>query len=187
MHVNSAMAFLHSRCFVHGDMKPSNIMWFGPRDRWKIIDMDGLRTPSEVVDMRDAEFYTAIYAAPEIARAVAEEGPLRLSRRLDVWSVGLSVLEMKLLRPAFQSKWEACCGDGDGEQGTPSGGPREFFRWLGSSADPLGDARGLCESEVLQVVAGRMLLLGTPVVLLWHSFLPCLLLLDSLLKALVGF
>ena len=37
------------------DMKPANIMWFGPRCRWKLIDMDGLRAPSELVDMQDAE------------------------------------------------------------------------------------------------------------------------------------
>ena len=159
VHVNSALAFLHSRCFIHGDMKPSNIMWFGQKDRWKLIDMDGLRTPSEVVDMRDAEFYTAIYAAPEIAGAVADDGPLRLSRRLDVWSVGLSVLEMKILRPVFQSKWEACCAEGTSSEGDTKGGLDSFFRWLSSAADPLQDVRGLLESEGLKLL-GPMLLLN---------------------------
>ncbi|CAE7398489.1 dyf-5 [Symbiodinium sp. CCMP2456] len=159
VHVNSALAFLHSRCFIHGDMKPSNIMWFGQKDRWKLIDMDGLRTPSEVVDMRDAEFYTAIYAAPEIARAVADDGPLRLSRRLDVWSVGLSVLEMKLLRPVFQTKWEACCAEGTSSEGDAKGGLDLFFQWLSSAADPLQDVRTLLESEGLAVL-GPMLLLN---------------------------
>ena len=42
--------------------------------------------------IRDADFYTAIYAAPELAAAVAEEGPLRLSRSLDIWAGGLCVL-----------------------------------------------------------------------------------------------
>lgn len=51
-HITAALAFLHSRFFVHGDLKPQNVMWFETLGRWKLIDMDGLRVPSELVDMR---------------------------------------------------------------------------------------------------------------------------------------
>eukprot|EP00438_Fugacium_kawagutii_P009349 Skav212067 [mRNA] locus=scaffold867:6338:14596:+ [translate_table: standard] len=150
LHVTSALAFLHSRLFIHGDMKPANIMWFQLSKRWKLIDMDGLRTPAEVVDMKDADFYTVIYAAPELARAVADEAPLRLSRCLDVWSAGLCVLEMKLLRPFLESKFQSCCAesaDGDGLQ--------LFFRWLGSTEEPFEVPK--CEPfEVLKVIMAML-------------------------------
>ena len=153
LHVTSALAFLHSRLFIHGDMKPANIMWFEPLRRWKLIDMDGLRAPSEVVDMKDADFYTTIYAAPELARAVADQGPLRLSRCLDVWSVGLCVLEMKFLQPLLESKFQSCCSASTDGEGLDS-----FFQWLGS-AEELPEVQNLCaSSEVLQLIARRMLL-----------------------------
>eukprot|EP00913_Durusdinium_trenchii_P025537 g23968.t1 len=137
-HITAALAFLHSRFFVHGDLKPQNVMWFETLGRWKLIDMDGLRVPSELVDMRDADFYTAIYAAPELAAAVAEEGPLRLSRSLDIWAGGLCVLEMKLFKPLLQEKFEHfCTASADGE------GLMDFFRWLGSVDDPIEETSAL--------------------------------------------
>ena len=152
LHVTSALAFLHGRLFIHGDMKPANIMWFARAGRWKLIDMDGLRAPSEVVDMNHADFYTVIYAAPELARAVADQGALRLSRRLDVWSAGLCVLEMKLLRPLLESRFQGFCQaaeDGDGLQ--------LFFQWLGSSEEPQLEVQELCgKSELLEIIARRM-------------------------------
>ena len=154
LHVTSALAFLHSRLFIHGDMKPANIMWFEPSKRWKLIDMDGLRLPSEVADMKHADFYTVIYAAPELARAVADEGPLRLSRCLDVWSAGLCVLEMKLLQPLLESKFQSCCDDAEDGDGL-----NRFFQWLGSTEEALEPVKQISESsEVLQLIAGRMLL-----------------------------
>ena len=149
LHVTSALAFLHSRLFVHGDMKPANIMWFQPSQRWKLIDMDGLRVPSEVVDMKDADFYTAIYAAPELAQAVAAQGPLRLSRRLDVWSAGLCVLEMKFLQPLLEAKFQSCCSEApDGE------GLQSFFQWLGSVEElPLPSD----QSDILTLILQKML------------------------------
>ncbi|CAK9081564.1 Serine/threonine-protein kinase DCLK1 (Doublecortin domain-containing protein 3A) (Doublecortin-like and CAM kinase-like 1) (Doublecortin-like kinase 1) [Durusdinium trenchii] len=158
-HITAALAFLHSRFFVHGDLKPQNVMWFETLGRWKLIDMDGLRVPSELVDMRDADFYTAIYAAPELAAAVAEEGPLRLSRSLDIWAGGLCVLEMKLFKPLLQEKFEHfCTASADGE------GLMDFFRWLGSVDDPIEETSAVSavvsDSEVLQVVCRTMLLVN---------------------------
>ena len=158
--ITAALAFLHSRLFVHGDMKPANVMWFEHCGRWKLIDMDGLRITSEVVDMKDADFYTAIYAAPELAAAVVDQGPLRLSRRLDVWSAGLCLVEMKTLQPLLQSKFESVCSATDGDA------LGDFFQWLRSSDDPLEDVMpGLRakDSEVLQVVMKTMLVVDPSV------------------------
>ena len=104
--------------------------------------------------MKHADFYTVIYAAPELARAVADEGPLRLSRCLDVWSAGLCVLEMKLLQPLLESKFQSCCDDAEDGDGL-----NRFFQWLGSTEEALEPVKQISESsEVLQLIAGRMLL-----------------------------
>lgn len=132
VHVLQALAYLHSHLFIHGDLKPANVMWFSDKlgGRWKVIDLDGLRTASELVDMKDADFYTAIYAAPELARAVAAKSALRLSRRLDVWALGACVLEMELLAPIFDQKFaELAEKEEDCLQ--------SFMLWLGDEPEPV--------------------------------------------------
>ena len=57
-----------------GDIKPSNVMWFATGEhmgRWKLIDVDGLLPVGASRDMSAAQFYTAIYCAPELAQHVA--------------------------------------------------------------------------------------------------------------------
>lgn len=131
LHIFRALAFLASRQFAHGDVKPANVMWFSSEAGvWKLIDLDGLRTHSELVDMLSEEFYTPIYAAPELAAAVAAQGPLRITGQLDVWSAGVTLLELEMLRPPLWEKFEECCRDQ--EDGLPS-----FMRWLGDEPEPV--------------------------------------------------
>lgn len=160
LHITRALLFLHSRLFVHGDLKPANVMWFGGcGGSWKLIDLDGLRTPAEVVDMRDADFYTALYAPPELARAVADAGPLRLSRRLDVWALGATVLELELLSPALWPRFEAMCGAVDDGSEDGADGLAAFMGWLGSSETPIPvpAAPRAARRELLQLLAGSAL------------------------------
>mmetsp|Transcript_82204 Transcript_82204/g.228091 ORF Transcript_82204/g.228091 Transcript_82204/m.228091 type:complete len:489 (+) Transcript_82204:65-1531(+) len=157
LHMLQALSFLHSRMFVHGDLKPANVMWFQGgsvptlQGAWKLIDLDGLRTSCELVDMADADFYTATYAAPELAAAVAAEAALRLSRRLDVWALGVTLLELELLRSPLWPKYEELCGD-DGDL-------KAFFLWLGSAEEPLPlpAAPRVASAELLDMLGTCML------------------------------
>eukprot|EP01063_Lacrimia_lanifica_P020513 TRINITY_DN2780_c1_g1_i1.p3 TRINITY_DN2780_c1_g1~~TRINITY_DN2780_c1_g1_i1.p3 ORF type:complete len:309 (+),score=63.31 TRINITY_DN2780_c1_g1_i1:549-1475(+) len=172
-HVLRALRYLHSQLFLHGDLKPANIMWFG--ESWKLIDLDGLLTSSQLLDMRDAEFYTAIYAAPELAGAVAKEALLRVSRGLDVWATGVIALEMDRLAPLLWDKYEACCNGGrtgsanTGGAGTGNGsssssssegyeGFIEFMTWLSEDPDPVpapSPAR-VASPDLLRLIATEM-------------------------------
>eukprot|EP00931_Biecheleriopsis_adriatica_P068540 TRINITY_DN42488_c0_g1_i1.p1 TRINITY_DN42488_c0_g1~~TRINITY_DN42488_c0_g1_i1.p1 ORF type:complete len:491 (+),score=99.14 TRINITY_DN42488_c0_g1_i1:89-1561(+) len=121
--LSRALMYIHSLHFIHGDVKPANLMWFTATHSWKLIDLDGLRSPAELIDAREVDFFTPIYAAPELARAVAAEGALRLSRRLDVWSAGIVVLELDMLESPLASRFADFCAVGDD-------GFKVFMQWL---------------------------------------------------------
>eukprot|EP00927_Polykrikos_kofoidii_P030347 TRINITY_DN26118_c0_g1_i2.p1 TRINITY_DN26118_c0_g1~~TRINITY_DN26118_c0_g1_i2.p1 ORF type:complete len:267 (-),score=77.58 TRINITY_DN26118_c0_g1_i2:50-850(-) len=154
LHITRGSLYLHSRLFVHGDLKPANVMWFGDsQGAWKLIDLDGLLIASQLVDMQEADFFTPIYAAPELARAAADEAAFRVSRKLDVWSVGVMMLEMDLLKPPLQNKFEECCRLGD------DAGVTRFLRWLGDDPAPLplpSSPRAMPQ-ELLQLLKDRVL------------------------------
>lgn len=139
------------------------VMWFDEREigdhgggRWKLIDLDGLLTAGERIDASHAEFYTARYAPPELAAAVVNADSIdwtagtreatnafrlfRVSRKLDVWSLGLVLIEMLTLRPLLQSQLEHCCEtfiDDADDTDALGRGPLEFLRWLGEPSVPL--------------------------------------------------
>lgn len=80
------LAYLHREGFVHGHIKPANIM--SSDDRLK-ISSDGLRRSGESVDglsHRDA------YVAPESAGGNAAQSE-PLSPASDVWSLGMTLVE----------------------------------------------------------------------------------------------
>ena len=79
--VLDALAYLHGRGLVHGRIKPSNIMSIGEKLK---ISSDGLR---RIADASRGPGTRSRYDAPE-----AMEG--RVTPALDVWSVGVTVVEM---------------------------------------------------------------------------------------------
>lgn len=85
-----SLAWIHALGMVHLDVKPSNFMFFA--DRWKMIDMDGVQNSSSTKPV-DA-FYTPLYASPELAQAVVCGANIRLSRTMDVWSFGITLLDV---------------------------------------------------------------------------------------------
>ncbi|KAK3243426.1 hypothetical protein CYMTET_42920 [Cymbomonas tetramitiformis] len=86
----TALAFMHKKGIVHGDVKPANVVRIG--DVWKVIDLANAqrvdRSPSSM-------HYTLRYAAPEVVN-LAMQGKRDIPRdpACDVWSTGVIMYEL---------------------------------------------------------------------------------------------
>ena len=78
--VLDALGYIHGQGFVHGHIKPANIM--GVEDQLK-ISSDGLYQMGE---SRVAVVKPSVYDAPEMARGI-------ISPAIDVWSLGMTLVE----------------------------------------------------------------------------------------------
>ena len=86
----SALYHLHSRGLVHLDVKPENIMRFGPC--WKLIDLECCMSIGRNFVL--AEDITPLYASPELARAALSSTSrttlLPPSSQMDSWAAGVA-------------------------------------------------------------------------------------------------
>lgn len=80
---------LHGCGYVHGDIKPTNMMLFENGHIWKLIDFEfsGKENEDDVIG------YSARYAAPEIIQAISQGKILQLRRSMDVFSLGVVAYE----------------------------------------------------------------------------------------------
>ncbi|GMH32331.1 hypothetical protein BSKO_00165 [Bryopsis sp. KO-2023] len=82
---------LHQHHIIHGDLKPSNIMWFSHDHAWKLTDLGSwarAREPSPVS-------YTLMYGAPEVVAAhVQGKENVILETSADMWSFGIIAYEV---------------------------------------------------------------------------------------------
>ena len=85
--VLQALSYLHSQGWVHGRLKPSNIL--AQEDRVK-ISSDGLCRSGEPEGLQGGP---NVYLAPEVARGE------RISPAADVWSLGVTLTEVLTQRP----------------------------------------------------------------------------------------
>merc|ERR1712216_42873 len=99
-------AGLHSKGFVHLDLKPENFMFFG--SRMKLIDVDGCVKLGTVVSVTDSSLsFSPFYCAPEWAEFLraSKDSKIEVSPCLDVWSIGMTICEIitfePILREAF--------------------------------------------------------------------------------------
>ncbi len=76
-----ALAYIHARGFVHGHIKPSNIMAVSDQIRLSGDDLCGAGESSRVLGM------PGVYAAPEIVEGGG------MSPASDVWSLGMTLVE----------------------------------------------------------------------------------------------
>eukprot|EP00747_Dinoflagellata_sp_TGD_P209223 gnl/TRDRNA2_/TRDRNA2_82629_c0_seq2.p1 gnl/TRDRNA2_/TRDRNA2_82629_c0~~gnl/TRDRNA2_/TRDRNA2_82629_c0_seq2.p1 ORF type:complete len:381 (+),score=66.95 gnl/TRDRNA2_/TRDRNA2_82629_c0_seq2:92-1234(+) len=142
----SIVCGLHAVGFVHLDIKPCNIIKFPCG--WKLIDFDGaVKTQSQVP--LEKIHCTPIYAAPEFASAIIKakgnahgsKSAVKVSRLMDVWSVGMCALEAVALEPVCGSlyeDWMSETGDDD-----------KFLKWLADlESDPI------ISGEVLEILEG---------------------------------
>ena len=84
--VLDVLSYLHRKGFVHGHIKPANIMASG--DQLK-LSSDDLRRAGESPDVSD---YQTAYDPPEIGRDVTP-GSQSISPAGDVWSLGMTLVE----------------------------------------------------------------------------------------------
>lgn len=107
--VLDALAYIHGKGFVHGHIKPANIMAVGDQVK---VSSDGLCGAGESGKVLRAP---SIYTAPEIA------GGGGMSPASDVWSLGMTLVEALTQHPLV---WE---GTGQAELVLPETLPEPFF------------------------------------------------------------
>lgn len=88
--VLDVLAYLHGKGFVHGHMKPANIMAVGDQLR---ISSDGLCGVGELSGVLGA---ASLYTAPEVTNG------LGISPSSDVWSLGVTLVEALTQHPPIQ-------------------------------------------------------------------------------------
>merc|ERR1719401_956739 len=121
------------------DIKPMNIVRFSPeqgknnnKPQWKLIDLDGaLRTGIEV--SVSSVIATPQYMPPELAMACtshttgtvldsSDSRILKLSRLMDVWSVGMCAIEAIFLTPVLDPWYQEWLQE--------TGNDNKFLEWL---------------------------------------------------------
>jgi serine/threonine protein kinase len=129
--VTRMVCLLHSQGLAHLDVKPANIMLFNSTF-WKIIDFDGCFRAASLVDVNQSDIaFTPLYCAPELAAVIVKmASQLKISRLMDVWSVGAIGAELVLLKPLFEARYSMMY---DSQNNDDS----EFLRWLCDLSQPV--------------------------------------------------
>jgi len=94
----SAVQYLHSKNFVHGDIKPSNLHFQDVEGECiKLIDFGSCRR-NEKDELLHGVYGTSYYVAPEV---LEQEG---YDNRVDVWSVGVLMYILLSGEPPFNGQ-----------------------------------------------------------------------------------
>ncbi|CAE7548948.1 CPK34 [Symbiodinium natans] len=135
---------LHTLGYVHLDIKPANIVSFDVGDRkeqWKLIDLDGALCSGKPTLLKDC-VTTLQYTSPELAGTFlsmqvcahdkfgrprrGKEDPdnqlIKLSRLMDVWSVGMCAMEAIFLVPILMPWYDEWLSE--------TGTEEKFLKWL---------------------------------------------------------
>jgi len=97
--------------YLHLDIKPATVFRFKDqrgKDKWKLIDLDGIALCGSQMRFQDLN-YTVEYAPPELAKlylaSQREGGRVKLARSMNVWSIGMALLEVAALMPVYDAKF----------------------------------------------------------------------------------
>lgn len=120
--ITRVVCLLHAQGLAHLDIKPGNIMLFNSTF-WKLIDFDGCFNASSVVDMMQSDVaFTPLYCAPEIAGSIVRMADdFRVSRLMDVWSIGQIAAELVYMHPLLEQKFSQLYRNEDDSH---------FLQWL---------------------------------------------------------
>lgn len=151
------VAGLHTKGFVHLDLKPNNFMFFG--DRVKLIDVGGcIAIGTDLAKMeRLLVSFSPCYCAPEWAGFLfdwfGDDKPeeFRVTPSLDAWSLGIVLCELAELSPILMVNFNAF------RQERPSEARWLFLEWLsGLDEAPMPESVASIGSEFQQLVSSLM-------------------------------
>ena len=155
--VTRMVCLLHSQGLAHLDVKPANIMLFNGT-LWKLIDFDGCFQASSLVDVSQSDIaFTPLYCAPEFAAVIVKMSTqLKISRLMDVWSVGAIGAELVLLRPYFENTYTNMYDSVNSDDS-------RFLQWLGDqksaiNAEPSDLAFQKCDQDLKSLIFDHLLI-----------------------------
>ncbi len=100
--VLEALEYLHSQHMTHGNLSPSNIVWFSSDFCWKLVELD---YASRVEDQAIVPPLLSRYASPELMMAFHKRRRhVQLGPAADMWSIGVIAFEI------FTSMHRLCIG-----------------------------------------------------------------------------
>ena len=150
--ITRVVCLLHAQGLAHLDIKPANIMLFNST-YWKLIDFDGCFYASSIVDVVDSDIaFTPLYCPPEIAKAIVHISQhLKVSRWMDVWSIGMIAAELVLMKPLLEDKFVELYDKSNNDD-------TAFLSWLADTKTGLGlEAIGHADPELVSLLQTRML------------------------------
>ncbi|XP_055909092.1 ribosomal protein S6 kinase alpha-5 [Eupeodes corollae] len=98
--ISEAVRHIHSKNFIHGDLKPENVVYSDPQMRSiKLIDFGSASYNSRGLVWKDTPRYTLDYAPPEALRS--SEIAI-YSKAFDIWSLGATLYTMVIGHAPFR-------------------------------------------------------------------------------------
>ncbi|XP_055840689.1 ribosomal protein S6 kinase alpha-5 [Episyrphus balteatus] len=98
--LSEVVRHIHSKNFIHGDLKPENVVYCDPQMRSiKLIDFGSASYNSRGVVWKDTPRYTLDYAPPEALRSADSA---IYSKAFDIWSLGATLYTMVIGHAPFR-------------------------------------------------------------------------------------